>query len=63
MKIHQILEDLTEKSAYYCRLVSELFKKSVLYNQRFRQIFSIIGDVLQSNKLFRNMSADLVTKI
>ena len=61
-KIHRILEDLTENSAYYCRLVSELFKHTVIYKMSSKVIFDIVGDILPTRKLFLNMCADVVAK-
>ena len=62
IKIHRTLEDLTEKSVYYCRLVSELFKHTVIYKMSSKVIFDIVGDILPTRKLFLNMSADAVAK-
>ena len=63
IKVSEALEKLTEKSAFYSRLVSDLFQETVAYKGKSEKIYDLVGDILESRKLFLNMSADVVTKI
>ena len=62
-KVSEALEELTEKSAFYSRLVSDLFKETVVFKGKRHKIFDLVGDILESRKLFLNMSVDVVAKI
>ena len=59
----EILEDLTYKSAFYCRLVCDLFKQTSKFKGKYERIFDLIGEVLENKYLLTNLTADRVTKI